>query len=212
MIAIVNYGSGNIGAISNVYKKAKIEHAVVDRPEDLARAERFILPGVGHFDETMSYLRRSGLLEVLQENVVRGGKPLLGICVGMQILANNSEEGREPGLGWVPGCVRKFELTSDRPRIPHMGWNSVEVANDPSRLMTDVEMTTGFYFLHSYYFEPVDERHVVARAAYGGPPFACAVSNGANIFGVQFHPEKSHHNGRTLLTNFAKISPCSGRA
>lgn len=208
MIAIVNYGSGNIGAISNVYKKAKIDHVVVNRPDDLARAERYLLPGVGHFDETVSYLRRSGLLEVLRENVVCGGKPLLGICVGMQILADSSEEGREPGLGWVPGRVRKFELTADRPRIPHMGWNSVGVAHDPSHLMANVEMGTGFYFLHSYYFEPTDQRHIIAYAAYGGPPFACAVTNGTNIFGVQFHPEKSHHNGHTLLTNFAKLTPC----
>ncbi len=212
MIAIVNYGSGNIGAISNVYKKAKIEHVVVDRPDELGRAERYILPGVGHFDETISYLRRSGLLEALQENVIHAGKPLLGICVGMQILANSSEEGIEAGLGWIPGRVRKFELLPDRPRIPHMGWNGVSVAHDASRLMAEVELNTGFYFLHSYYFEPEDARSVVARANYGGPDFACAVSNGANIFGVQFHPEKSHHNGRALLTNFARLTPCSAPA
>lgn len=211
MIAIVNYGSGNLGAISNVYKKAKIEHAIVDRPDQLDAADRYILPGVGHFDHAVRYLRRSGLFETLQANVVQRQKPLLGICVGMQILADSSEEGSEPGLGWIHGRVCKFELSADRLRVPHMGWNGVEVADDASKLMEHVDGNVGFYFLHSYYFDPVETRSVVARTTYGGPAFACAVSNGSNVFGVQFHPEKSHQNGMKLLTNFARLQPCSAR-
>ncbi len=212
MIAIVNYGSGNIGAISNIYRRAKVEHAIVDRPELLDQAERYILPGVGHFDHAVGYLRRSGLLGALQNNVIRQRKPLLGICVGMQILADSSDEGSEPGLGWVPGRVRKFERSDDCLRIPHMGWNEVEMFNDGTCLMERVDLKTGFYFLHSYYFDPISSASILARTTYGGLAFASAVSNGSNIFGVQFHPEKSHHNGTALLTNFATLKPCSALA
>lgn len=209
MIAIVNYGSGNIGAISNIYKKAKVEHVIVERPELLDQADRYILPGVGHFDHAVSYLRRSGLLGALQDNVIKQQKPLLGICVGMQILADSSEEGSEPGLGWVPGRVRKFERSNDCLRIPHMGWNEVEVVNDGACLLDRVDSSIGFYFLHSYYFDPMNSRSILAQTVYGRLAFASAVTNGSNIFGVQFHPEKSHHNGMAVLTNFATLKPCS---
>ncbi|MBI5692941.1 MAG: imidazole glycerol phosphate synthase subunit HisH [Verrucomicrobia bacterium] len=204
MIAIINYGSGNVGAIANIYKQLKVPHFIASKAEELKTAGKYILPGVGHFDTTMEYMRRSGLQDALEENVLARGRPLLGICVGMQILANSSEEGRGAGLGWIPGRVLRIEQRAAGVRLPHMGWNSVVVRNDPLGVFRGVETERGFYFLHSYYFQADAVTAIGAEVNYGSV-FACAVSNGKNIVGVQFHPEKSHHNGMTVFRNFAAL-------
>ena len=204
MIAIINYGSGNLAAISNIYKHLNIPHAIVESPQDIDNADRYILPGVGHFDYTMNMIRKSGMFEALQKNVIVKGKPLLGICVGMQVLADSSEEGECSGLGWIPGRVCRIRTEEKGVRLPHMGWNSISIASDDKVLFNNVDEAIGFYFLHSYYFDAASAASVLAKTDYAGA-LICGVTNGRNIFGLQFHPEKSHHNGIAIFKNFAHI-------
>jgi imidazole glycerol-phosphate synthase subunit HisH len=208
MIAIISYGSGNLAAISNIYTQLRIEHVIATDSAAIVTADRYILPGVGHFGRTMETIRDSGLVDALHEQVVVKGKPLLGICVGMQLLADFGEEGDCAGLGWVHGTVRRFAPESvPGGRLPHMGWNSIVVRNDPLGIFRNIEAQTGFYFLHSFYFDPEAPVSVVAETEYG-KQVACSVSNGRNIFGVQFHPEKSHRNGVEIFKNFAALCRC----
>jgi len=202
MIAIVDYGSGNIAAIANIYKQLRIPYAVTCDSAQLDAADRYILPGVGAFDATMKCLREKGLKEVLDEQVIGRRKKIMGICVGMQILADSSEEGSLPGLGWIPGCVRKIDTRKiDRgPRLPHMGWNSVRPRGGMA-IFQGVDVARGFYFLHSYYFHPAHDDDVAATVNYGSE-MPCSVVRG-NVLGMQFHPEKSHANGMAILRNFA---------
>lgn len=204
MIAIINYGSGNLTAISNIYKQLSIAHEIAEDNASLERATHYILPGVGHFDYTMQTIRKSGIVDVLQENVLVKGKPILGICVGMQILADSSEEGECPGLGWIPGHVRRIQAEERGVRLPHMGWNSISIEGDDRGLFNGVDETVGFYFLHSYYFDVESASNVLAMTDYGGK-LVCGVTNRRNIFGLQFHPEKSHRNGIAVYRNFAFI-------
>lgn len=204
MITIVDYGSGNIRAIGNIYDRLSIPYAVAKRPEELINATKIILPGVGAFDETMEELNRSGLRQVLDEQVLKKGSMIMGICVGMQILANSSEEGVLPGLGYVAGKVKKInkEAITQKPKLPHMGWNSVQY-NKPNSILNDVQSDVGFYFLHSYYFECDDNDDILCSSEYG-VSFTSAI-NHKNIYGMQFHPEKSHQNGIAILRNFALV-------
>ena len=204
MITIVNYGLGNIAAFSNLYKRLNIPAKVARTAADLADAERIILPGVGAFDYAMGLLDASGMRETLDELVVRRKVPIVGICVGMQILADGSDEGVRKGLGWIPGRVRAFagNEASKAMALPHMGWNDVAPAAGEA-LFRRLEDDARFYFLHSYFFECADPAHVVATADYG-LQFSCAVRKD-NVHGVQFHPEKSHHYGARLLKNFSEI-------
>lgn len=203
MIAIIDYGSGNVAAIANIYQRLKIAHAVTMDADVLARADRYILPGVGAFDTTMRFLQKSGLVGLLRDQVFGHGKKVLGICVGMQILANGSDEGVLDGLGWIPGHVRKIDeaLLKSDPRLPHMGWNSV-MPSPHARLFAGVDAERGFYFLHNYYFDAADAADVTATVHYG-KEMPCAVAR-ANVFGMQFHPEKSHSNGVAVFRNFAQ--------
>jgi glutamine amidotransferase len=204
MITIINYGSGNISAIGNIYERLKVPFKVANSPEEVLGSEKIILPGVGAFDETISMLDESGFRSVLDKEVLENKVPVIGICVGMQILAKSSEEGILPGLGWIDGVVKKIDksLITVKPKIPHLGWNSIEVSRSNS-LFEGIDEEEGFYFLHSYYFECNNEADVLSRTFYG-KSFASSVNNN-NIYGVQFHPEKSHSNGVQLLHNFAKI-------
>ena len=204
MIAIIDYGSGNIAAVANIYKQLKIPYVVTGIPDELRNADRYILPGVGAFDATMHYLNDSGMVAVLNEQIIGQGKKVMGICVGMQILAESSEEGELAGLGWIPGRVRKIDadLLPNSPKLPHMGWNSI-APQDNSRLFEGVDVGRGFYFLHSYYFDAKDANDVSATVQYG-MEMPCAVAR-ANVFGMQFHPEKSHSNGMAVFRNFAEI-------
>lgn len=204
MIAIIDYGSGNIAAIMNVFRQRKIAHALVSDPRELAGAERFLLPGVGAFDPTMENLLQTGMVDALNEEVLGKGKKALGICVGMHLLAEGSEEGELPGLGWIKGRVRR--IPTDRlakPSLPHMGWNSVALAG-PATLFRKIDTELGFYFLHSYFFDAAEPGTVVGWVDYGAA-LPCAVER-ANVFGVQFHPEKSHSNGGQLFANFAELA------
>lgn len=203
MIAILGYGLGNIKAFQNIYRELNIPCVVAEDRATLAAAERIILPGVGSFDHAMQRLKASGLFETLEEAVLGRGRPVLGICVGMQMLARSSEEGIEPGLGWIDGTVAKIRFAGDAPRglLPHMGWSTI-APRDGEPLLTGLDGPLGFYFLHSYRFMCADPADVIATADYA-TSFHCAVRRG-NIHGVQFHPEKSHHNGIRLLKNFAE--------
>ncbi|MEO8568575.1 MAG: imidazole glycerol phosphate synthase subunit HisH [Ginsengibacter sp.] len=204
MITIINYGSGNIRAIGNIYERLKIPFKIADCPDEVKGSQKIILPGVGAFDETISMLDESGFRAVLDQQVLVNNIPVLGICVGMQILAKSSEEGSLPGLGWIKGEVKKIDinLLTAKPKIPHLGWNSVKVAR-ANDLFKDIDGEQGFYFLHSYYLECDNQDDIMSTTFYGRN-FASSV-NHKNIYGAQFHPEKSHQNGVNLLKNFANI-------
>ena len=204
MIAIVDYGLGNVQAFANIYKRLNIPATLASNAETLAQADRIILPGVGSFDWAMQCLQRAGLRQALDEQVMDRKVPVLGVCVGMQMMARSSEEGNEPGLGWIDAEVRRFAFTPDNHKLmlPHMGWNDIEPTQS-SALLKDLDAESRFYFLHSYFFAPDNEEEVIANADYGST-FACGVQAG-NCYGVQFHPEKSHGWGIQLLKNFAEM-------
>lgn len=204
MISIVDYGLGNIRAFSNMYKRMNLDAIPVTSAEELRKATKIILPGVGAFDHAMELLEASGMRDVLDELVLDKKIPVVGICVGMQILAENSEEGSRPGLGWIKGTVRHFhsEPGVNGLPLPHMGWNDVKPLS-ANGLFDGLGEDARFYFLHSFYFDCAREEDAAAHASYGAD-FVCGVKSG-NIHGVQFHPEKSHHFGARLLKNFADL-------
>lgn len=202
MIALIDYGLGNIKAFANIYRRLGIEAFPAKHRTDIQRASRIILPGVGAFDWAMTCLQKSGLRGVLDEAVLEAKKPVLGICVGMQIMARSSEEGLLSGLGWIDATVVKFDtrLLEGMIHLPHMGWNDVKpLTSNP--LFFGVGQPN-YYFLHSYFMKPDREESILATSSYG-LTFASAIRTG-NIYGTQFHPEKSHHWGVQLLKNFAE--------
>ena len=204
MIGIVDYGIGNIKAFSNIYKQLDIPHRIITSKKHFKDVEKIILPGVGAFDHAMIRLGESGLLVTLNDLVLNKKKPVLGICVGMQMMAKFSEEGTLSGLGWIEATVNKFnkEELGKRNPLPHMGWNSVnQIVGNP--LFKDIDVNSRFYFLHSYYFNSASKEHSIALTKYSSQ-FTCAIGQD-NIFGVQLHPEKSHHNGMQLLKNFSNL-------
>lgn len=204
MICVVDYGLGNVQAFLTIYKMLGFEVISAKTAEDLTAADKIILPGVGAFDHAIELLNQSGMRSTLDHLVLHDGVPILGICVGMQLLASASDEGHLPGLGWVPGSVRAFydnNRSANLP-LPHMGWNDVQPELG-SPLFAGLGPNPRFYFLHSYYFECGERSHIAAIASYG-VNFSCAVS-ADNVHGVQFHPEKSHHFGAQLLKNFAEL-------
>lgn len=204
MITILDYGSGNLNAIKNIYERLNIHFEFANTKDRIEKADHIILPGVGAFDETISTLQDKGFIEVLNRKVFEDKTPILGICVGMQMLADSSEEGTLNGLGWIHGKVKKFDknIIPGKPKIPHLGWNSIEITRD-CPLFKNIEPAVGFYFVHSYYYDCSDETNVICMTQYGNS-FHSAV-NYDNIYGVQFHPEKSHDNGIQLLKNFADL-------
>ena len=205
MIAIINYGLGNINAFVNVYKMQGVMLKIASKANELIGATKIILPGVGSFDQAMILFDKSGMRPLVDKMVLTDGVPLIGICVGMQMLAHSSEEGILPGLGYIDAVVRRFDESKmvRKLNLPHMGWNDICPNND-SILFNDLTVNPLFYFLHSYYFDCENATNSIATADYGGE-FTCAVKK-ENIYGVQFHPEKSHHNGIQLLKNFALLS------
>ncbi len=204
MITIIDYGSGNVSAIGNIYERLNIAYKVAKFPKEIIGAEKLFLPGVGAFDETMLLLQNSGFKNALDKEVLFNKVPIIGICVGMQVLANSSDEGKLPGLGYIKGHVKRFDESKliQKPRLPHMGWNTI-IKHRDSPLFEEIDTEIGFYFLHSFYFESDNQSDVLATTNYG-QTFASAI-NHENIYGIQFHPEKSHNNGVSLLKNFAKL-------
>ena len=181
MIAIVDYGSGNVAAIMNILRQRKIPHVLTNDPGQLRGADRYILPGVGAFDPTMTHLIESGMVDLLTEEVLGKGKKVLGVCVGMHLLSEGSEEGELPGLGWIKGRVRRIDAALlNKPRLPHMGWNSIVLAPG-ARLFDGVDTERGFYFLHTYYFDASDQADVSARVSYG-VDLPCSVQRNS-VFG-----------------------------
>lgn len=207
MITIVDYGLGNLGSVANMLKKVGVAARISADPAELRDSAALILPGVGHFDAGMRNLRERGLFAVLDGLVRQEKKPVLGICLGMQLLARGSEEGSLPGFGWLDADVVKLDPTAGagasgaRLAIPHMGWNEV-VPSDPELFAGLPAGEARFYFVHSFFMRCDHPEDVAATTTYGAP-FTSAVHRG-NVWGTQFHPEKSHRFGMRLLENYAR--------
>ena len=204
MIRIIDYGLGNVGAFINVYKRLGLRAGRACNPVELEDADRIILPGVGAFDKAALLLKESGMRQKLDELVFQNKIPVLGVCVGMQLLASSSDEGTMNGLNWIPGRVRAFHShpKSERLCAPHMGWNDIH-GDTTNKLISGIEASSRFYFLHSFFYDCEDNDNIVAVTDYGFE-FASIIAD-ENIYGVQFHPEKSHHFGESLLKNFALL-------
>jgi glutamine amidotransferase len=204
MITLIDYGVGNIFAFQNVYKRLNIPTKIAKTAADLDDAQKLILPGVGAFDYAMGQLNASGMRQKLDELVLEKNIPIIGICVGMQMMGNRSDEGNSEGLKWIDADILKFDesLIQQRTKLPHMGWNDVSpVTGHP--LFKELEKDAIFYFLHSYFFKCNIPANSIAISDYG-ISFTSAV-NSNNIYGIQFHPEKSHQYGEKLLHNFAQL-------
>jgi glutamine amidotransferase len=205
LIAIVDYGVGNVKSIANMLNRIGVASRLVSRPEELSTATKIILPGVGAFDAAMRALRERGMIEPLCEEVLSHNVPVLGICLGMQLLADSSEEGDLAGLGWIGGCSRRlaFPESAASLKVPHMGWNVVTPQRESS-LLSPVPEPRRFYFVHAYHLVCAQAEDVLATTTYG-VEFVSAVARD-NVYGVQFHPEKSHKYGMAFLKAFAEIS------
>jgi glutamine amidotransferase len=205
-IAVVNYGMGNLGSVRRACEDIGVEVIVANEPAALCGANRIILPGVGAFAEGMECLTNSGWASALRDVVIQQGKPLLGICLGMQMLATSGYEGGETkGLNFIPGKVQRLDAIGCNLRIPHVGWNDVSYRKEDV-LLNGIPDLSDFYFVHSYAFVPDNQEHLIATTSYD-----CAVTSvvrNGNIFGCQFHPEKSSKAGRQLLRNFMSYVPC----
>lgn len=203
MIAVLDYGVGNVSSIINMLKKIGVPAILTNNISELEKAEKLILPGVGSFDAGMDKLNKSGMVEVIRNHAINEQKPLLGICLGMQMLGRKSEEGNESGLGLIPFENKRFDFDGHpQLKIPHMGWDITinSIINDP--LVDGLTPMQRYYFVHSYHAVCDSEENVLMRCDYGYS-FAAAVKKD-NIYGVQFHPEKSHKFGMELLSNFAR--------
>jgi glutamine amidotransferase len=206
VITIIDYGMGNAGSIANMLRRIGAPSLITSRREDVEKASKLILPGVGAFDTGMAHLDETGLRGPLDDKVLRGGTPVIGLCLGMQLLGRRSEEGQRAGLGWLDAeTVRfRFDPKESKLKIPHMGWNTVTRVND-SPMFAGFTEPPRFYFVHSYHVECRDPRDVAATVRHGYEVTA-AVQRGS-IYGVQFHPEKSHKFGMAVLRFFASL-PC----
>lgn len=203
MLIIIDYGVGNLSSIKNMLKKIGVDAEISGNVQDIQGAEKLILPGVGHFDYGMQHLHESGLLNALNEKVLQNKTPILGICLGVQLLTYCSEEGKEKGLGWIKGKTVAFDKTKldvDH-KIPHMGWTDIKCFEE-SKLFTSMYAEPRFYFVHSYHLQLENPSDELATANYGYD-FTVGIEH-ENILGVQFHPEKSHKFGMKLLENFVK--------
>ncbi len=206
-VAIIDYGMGNLGSVRRAIAEIGGNPILVEKPKQLASAERMILPGVGSFGDGISDLRRLGWADEIHRQVNELGKPLLGICLGMQLLADRGLEGGEfQGLSLIPGEVVRLDTAGCGLRIPHVGWNSITLTGSPSRLFDGIPNDTDFYFVHSYAFRAVNQADILAYTEYG-IPVAAAISH-RHVFGTQFHPEKSSRAGLRLLQNFIEYKAC----
>lgn len=203
MVTIVDYGMGNLGSILNMFKKIGVQAMITSDLEEISKAAKILLPGVGAFDAAISKIDERGLREVLNKKALTEKVPVLGICLGMQLLTNSSEEGKLPGLGWIQAKTTKFTFTKERNlTVPHMGWNEIKVAN-ACTLTDNFYPEMRFYFVHSYFVSVNDQKHSMFKTTYGHE-FDSGIHKD-NIYGAQFHPEKSHKFGMRLFENFAKL-------
>lgn len=203
-VCIVNYGLGNLASVSNALSSLNITHEITSSPETLTRASHIILPGVGSFKEGMAGLERGGWIQPLREQVLEKEKPLLGICLGMQLLADKGfENGEYDGLGFISGRVEKIPAEEHKLPLPHIGWNSVKLEED-KRIVQGLPKEPDFYFVHSYHLV-LSDRSIIAGTTEYGASIAAIIESG-NIFGTQFHPEKSAEAGLTLLKNFSELT------
>jgi imidazole glycerol-phosphate synthase subunit HisH len=199
-VAIVDYGMGNLHSVKRKLDRVGVHPQLTADPDELLRADKLVLPGVGHFGKAMEHLYTLGLVPALHEAVVERKTPILGICLGMQLFARHSEEGDAEGLGWIDAHVRRFAIDDTRRfKVPHMGWNGIRVARS-SPMLEGVTAQTEFYFVHAYHVVCRDSEDVLCDTDYAYP-FTSVVQRG-NLYGVQFHPEKSHEAGEVLLRNF----------
>lgn len=205
MLVIVDYGLGNLFSVAKAFESIGVPVTVSGNAADIHAAERIVLPGVGAFGDAMDYLRCKGLDTVLTEEVIGNKKPFLGICLGLQLLADVSEEhGTHKGFGWIKGKVRKLDVEKQGLKIPHIGWNELEIVHQIP-LLVGIQSDADFYFVHSYQLECMDKSDLVATATYGEK--ITAIVQRGNIVATQFHPEKSQENGLKLLENFLSWNP-----
>ena len=202
MIIIVDYGMGNLGSVFNMFKKIGVASKITSDLEEIKTATKLLLPGVGSFDKAMQRINDSGIKKVLDYKVLTLETPILGICLGMQLLTNSSEEGIEKGLGYINASAKKFSFQDNKMKIPHMGWNLVHKSTK-SKLTDGFIQESRFYFVHSYYVEVENQENSILKTNYG-LEFDSAIQH-ENVYGAQFHPEKSHKFGMKLLENFSKI-------
>ena len=202
MITVIDYGMGNLGSVINMLKKIGVASKITSDLEEIKTATKLLLPGVGSFDKAMQRINDSGIKEVLDYKALKEETPVLGICLGMQLLTNNSEEGIEKGLGYINASTKKFTFQDNKLKVPHMGWNLVEKST-LSQLTTNFDEESRFYFVHSYYVEVEKQENSILKTTYG-LEFDSAIQH-KNIYGAQFLPEKSHKFGMKLLKNFSKI-------
>ncbi len=201
MITIIDYGLGNLVSVKNMLKKLGAESVITDQVSEIEKAKKMILPGVGAFDNGMNLIKQKGLLDILNKKATKEKIPVLGICLGMQLLTKGSEEGLEKGLGWVDAQTIKFDFPDRTLKIPHMGWSYIDVKKENALIRKEDKHR--FYFVHSYYVKCNDQNDVIANCNYG-TEFTC-MFNHENIYGAQFHPEKSLKFGMELLDNFSKL-------
>ena len=202
MITVIDYGMGNLGSVINMLKKIGVASKINSDLEEIKTATKLLLPGVGSFDKAMQRINDSGIKEGLDYKALKEDTPVLGICLGMQLLTNSSEEGIERGLGYINASTKKFTFQDNKMKVPHMGWNLVEKSTS-SLLTTNFDEESRFYFVHSYYVEVEKQENSILKTTYG-LEFDSAIQH-KNIYGAQFHPEKSHKFGMKLLKNFSKI-------
>jgi imidazole glycerol-phosphate synthase subunit HisH len=201
VITIVDYGMGNLGSIHNMFKRIGARSTISSEPSEIARASKIVMPGVGAFDHAITRITELGLRDVLNQKALVEQVPVLGICLGMQIMTRRSEEGTLPGLNWIPAVTRRFVVAAPL-KVPHMGWNRVRIVSG-SAMLKGFSADMRFYFVHSYHVSVDDPSNSMLRATYG-VEFDAAIGR-KNLFGVQFHPEKSHRFGKMFLANFAEL-------
>jgi imidazole glycerol-phosphate synthase subunit HisH len=201
LITIVDYGLGNLGSIVNMFKRVGVQAAIVSDLDKISSADKILLPGVGKFDAAMTRLNETGLREVLDQKVLIDKIPVLGICLGMQLMTNNSDEGELAGLGWVDAETKKFPKVEGL-KVPHMGWNLVKPCKS-NPLCNSLPGEPRFYFVHSYYVEVSNQAHSLMKTSYE-VEFDSAICR-ENIYGMQFHPEKSHKFGMAIFKQFAEL-------
>lgn len=203
MIAIIDYGMGNLGSVKKKIDSLGVESIISSDFKEIKKSDRIILPGVGHFSRAVKEIKKRGLWELLSDEVIGINKPILGICLGMQLMAGFSEEGNEEGFGWFDAKVIRFQI-EDRKlyKVPHMGWNSLDQRKE-SILLNGISEASKYYFVHSYHFVSNDMSDILTITKYEAKFVSSIQKN--NMFGTQFHPEKSHQSGLLLLNNFVHL-------